>query len=80
MKYQKLSYTDPSYFFVPKDFSSEGEYSTGFSVDELMSTYSTGIETQKDNIAIQFDRSTLEKIISDFQIEPSDFLYGLTLQ
>lgn len=74
MKYQELSYTDPSYFFVPKDFSSEGEYITGFSVDELMNTYSTGIETQKDNIAIQFDRSTLEKIISDFQMEPTSDL------
>ncbi len=52
ISWNKLSPTEPYYFFVPKDFSVQDEYERGFKVDELMIQHSNGIVTGKDNVCI----------------------------
>lgn len=66
IKWKKLKYSHPYYFFVPKDFSTIEKYELGFKLDELFPLYSSGIETQKDKIAIKFERKDVEKIVQDF--------------
>lgn len=68
VKWKKLDYSKPYYFFVPKDFKSEERYKEGIKIDEIFLIYSSGIETQKDNIAIQFEKQILETIIHDFEM------------
>lgn len=65
IKWKKLDYKDPYYFFVPKDFESEGEYTKGFGVDELFKVNSVGIVTSRDNFLIDDDKKTLEKRAED---------------
>jgi len=54
VKWKKLNYSEPYYFFVPKDFRLEGEYKKGFKVDELFDTGSSGMESAKDDFIIKF--------------------------
>ncbi len=65
MKWNELQYSEPYYFFVPKDFSENNEYEKGFSVTDLFKTYSAGIKTKVDNVAIDFDKHSLEKRVQD---------------
>ena len=58
----------PSFFFVPKDFAIQQEYEKGFKVDELMTIGSTGIETRRDAITIQYTEQELLKVLNDFKI------------
>lgn len=50
--YQELHPKAPMYFFVPKDFQVEKEYSKGFGVNELFEISSMGITTTKDDFLI----------------------------
>jgi predicted helicase len=60
------------YFFVPKDFKHEDEYLKNIDVSELFVLYSSGIESQKDQVAIKFTTNEIEKISADFKsYEPS---------
>ena len=58
----------PSFFFVPKDFAVQQEYEKGFKVDELMTIGSTGIETRRDAITIQYTEQELLNVLNDFKI------------
>ncbi|MGD8307265.1 MAG: DNA methyltransferase, partial [Ignavibacteria bacterium] len=64
-KWKKLNCVEPYYFFVPKDFELENEYSTGFKVNELLMGIS-GIETKRDHFAIDFDLKALQERITNF--------------
>ena len=66
MKWAKLEFKKPYYFFVPKDFESEEKYKNGFKVDELFNEYVAGIETIRDSITIHFDKIELERVLDDF--------------
>lgn len=66
MKWQTLQYEEPYYFFVPKDFSEVKSYETGFKIDDLIIKYSSGIETQKDSIAIKQKKDDLINVLNDF--------------
>ncbi len=56
IKWNKLDCAAPYYFFVPKDFGADIEYKKGFSVDELIRVYSSGIKTHDDNNLIGFEK------------------------
>lgn len=66
--FSKLNPSEPTYFFAPKDFSSEAEYKKGFSVRELMPLSNSGIKTDRDSLFIDFDKGPLsqriEKLLS----------------
>jgi predicted helicase len=74
MKRTKLSPKNPYYFFVPKDFGLEKEYKKGIAIDELFCQYSSGIETQKDEIAIQKTQEGIERVKQDFLSLPVEQL------
>ncbi|MBL0725636.1 MAG: N-6 DNA methylase [Alphaproteobacteria bacterium] len=54
VKWQKINYTEPYYFFVPKDFSSQDKYSKGFKVSELFCVKLAGIATGDDKNLVSF--------------------------
>jgi len=66
IKWHKLDYKEPYYFFVPKDFGVETEYNKGFALDMLMNVNSSGIETQNDFVNIFFNQKNAENIYNDF--------------
>lgn len=66
IKWTKLAYKSPYYFFVPKDFESEDKYKQGFKVDELFIEKVPGIETIRDAITIHFKSDTLKEVVNDF--------------
>lgn len=70
-----LKYEEPYYFFVPKDFESSAKYNAWFSITDLYLTQSTGIETKKDEVCVQFTRGALEAVIGDLvTLEKPDFM------
>lgn len=74
VEWQKLEYREPNYFFVPKDFSEIVEYEKGFKMDEAFSIYSSGVETQKDSLVIQFSDQELENVRQDITNENEGFV------
>lgn len=67
VKWKKLNYSEPYYFFVPKDFGLEEEYKKGFSIVEIFKEYNSGIQTKRDDTTIAYSNSELEKVTNDFQ-------------
>lgn len=67
IKWKRLDYFEPYYFFVPKNFGLQKEYDLGFSVEELCRIYGPGVKTERDKIAIHFDKETLKKTVDDFR-------------
>jgi type I restriction-modification system DNA methylase subunit len=57
--WRKLNYSEPYYFFVPKDFKLENDYKTGFKLDELMPVSNSGIKTDRDSLFIDRDKKIL---------------------
>jgi len=66
VKWQKLNYSEPYYFFVPKDFGLESDYEKGFKIDETFKEYNSGIQTKRDNLVYNFTQSELDKVLKDF--------------
>ncbi|MGB6092294.1 MAG: type ISP restriction/modification enzyme [Moheibacter sp.] len=66
MKWAKLEFKKPYYFFVPKDFESEENYKKGFKVDELFIEKVPGLETIRDAITIHFKQEDLKNVVNDF--------------
>ncbi len=60
VKWEKLNYSEPYYFFAPKDFGLEGEYEKGFRLDDSFNIFSVGIGTKVDSISIDFDKEELQ--------------------
>jgi len=65
IKWSNLKYSEPYYFFVPKDFSENAGYDKGFKVSDSFVVYSAGIKTKVDNVAIDFDQEVLSKRVED---------------
>lgn len=59
VEWQTLNPQEPMRFFVPKDFSMQSEYDKGFKIVDLMPINSTGIETQKDQVLVNFNENYL---------------------
>lgn len=67
IKWTKLDFQEPYYFFVPKDFSSMKEYKSGFALHEIFSNFNSGIQTKADDITIQFEQKGINKVVDDFE-------------
>ncbi len=67
IKWNRLDYSEPYYFFVPKDFKSAGEYEEGFKINDLMEQYVSGVESVRDKITIHFSKKELSEVINDFK-------------
>ncbi len=65
IQWNKLEYTQPNLFFVPKNFGDIKDYQIGFKIDELLN-FVSGIETKRDHFAMDIDFISLRSRISDF--------------
>lgn len=75
-QWQKLTPKIPEYYFVPKDFELESVYKKYIKISELFQVNSSGIESQKDQIAIQFTSIEIEAIKADFIGNEPNVLYS----
>ncbi|EAJ1632322.1 DNA methyltransferase [Campylobacter upsaliensis] len=75
IKWEELSLDEPYFWFVPKIFESE-EYEDFWALagDKALAkskavflNFNSGVETGKDNIAIQPSKSAMEQVLSDFE-------------
>lgn len=64
LKWTKIDCRAPEYFFIAKDIKVQKEYNKGFSVNALFPVTSSGIQTKRDELFIDFDKERLEKRIS----------------
>jgi predicted helicase len=65
-EWKQLEFTNPNYFFVPKNFDEILNYEKGFKIDELFGENVAGIETIRDAITIHFNSNSLKNVIKDF--------------
>jgi len=72
IEWKKLNYSEPYYFFVPKDFGLEEEYIKGFKIDELFSISNSGVKTDRDSLFIDMDREILADRIKTLLSEEYD--------
>ena len=61
-----LTPSAPHFFFVPKDFLNEAEYSTFMALTDIMPTYSTGVATHRDHFLVDTDCQLLRHRIESF--------------
>ncbi len=54
IKWKKLNYSEPYYFFAPKDFGANTEYEKGLKLDELFAVNTSGIKTHHDDLLVSF--------------------------
>ena len=66
VNYEEVHPKAPMYFFVPKNFDLEAEYSRGFSVSELFHFILLGPNSHRDDFAISFDKEVAESRLNDF--------------
>jgi predicted helicase len=64
--FKELKPTLPNLFFVPKDDSNNEEYYKGINISELFNISSTGIQTSRDKLVIDFNKSKLLERIEEF--------------
>ncbi len=57
--FKKLEYSEPYYFFVPKDFSGTKKYDKGFSINNIFPSHVAGIKTHRDSIVINDNLNNL---------------------
>jgi predicted helicase len=55
MKWNELKYTEPYYFFAPKDFGASEEYNKGFKLDEFLVINTSGVKTHNDDVLVSFN-------------------------
>lgn len=70
VEWKKVDYSEPNYFFIPKNNFSESAYIKGFKIDDLMIEYNSGIQSKRDKICFTFDDSELNSIVSSFEMDP----------
>ncbi len=68
MKWNKLQYSEPYYFFVPKDFSENVEYEKGFKISEFFIKNSSGLKTERDELCIKLNEDDIKQVIHNFQV------------
>lgn len=57
--YEKVNYSSPMYYFVPKDFGLQKEYEKGFALDSLFRVSNVGVVTANDNVLVSNDKKVL---------------------
>ena len=72
VEWSTLNPQEPQLFFVPKDFSLQEEYESGFKVDEVLKLYKTGIETGRDELFISNSKeqelSKIREVLEDNKV------------
>nr|WKT13842.1 N-6 DNA methylase [Borrelia sp. BU AG58] len=63
--FEKLDVNSPYYFFVKKNLDNEVTYSKGIALKDIFREYNSGIQTNKDKIAIDFTKEELLRKLDD---------------
>lgn len=66
IEWTEVACVQPYYFMMPKDFSTKADYERGFSIENLMSVYTTGLKSQQDKANIFFNQADADFMRSDF--------------
>jgi predicted helicase len=64
LDFDKITYQDPNYFFVQKNYKIKTEYDVGFIISELFPINTVGFVTGKDKINIGLTRDEIQANIS----------------
>ncbi len=75
VEWKKLDYTEPNYFFVPKNFKNFKNYNNYFSVTELFNINSVGVVTSLDKVVLSDNKEILKKSINNYKDEKYDEKY-----
>ncbi|MDX9924552.1 MAG: type ISP restriction/modification enzyme [Ignavibacteriaceae bacterium] len=67
INWNRLDYSEPSYFFTPKDFKNIDKQNKLIKIEDLMPLHNSGIQTKNDLLAVSSDLTILEKVINDFR-------------
>ncbi len=73
--FKKIDLTKPYYFFYDKNEEGKSDYYKGFSLTELMTTFSVGMVTAKDSILVSSDESSLLKNVNNYYNEKANKKY-----
>ena len=64
--FTSTEYKQPDYFFVPKNFSLENQYTQGFFINEFFLSSSSGITTHRDDLVVDTNKNALSERIQNF--------------
>lgn len=67
LKLFEIKSEEPYYFFVPKDFSNNENYDSGFLLSEVFIENNTGIQTKRDSTVYGFTNQEIIKTVEDFR-------------
>ncbi len=66
-KWETLSPQKPNWFFVKRNKSMDNEYSGYMKITDIFPHYSSGIQTKRDSLTIQYDDKSIKNIVRDFE-------------
>ncbi len=59
LSFDELNYSEPNYFFVPKNFSNSKSYEKGFQITQLFKIQNSGVKTDRDNLFTDISKNNL---------------------
>ncbi|MGC1861256.1 MAG: type ISP restriction/modification enzyme [Methylocystis sp.] len=76
--FHKITYKEPYYFFVQKDFKDSAVYNNGFGIAELFDENGSGVKFRKDNLLVRrhFSKGSVIEMLMD--INSKDKYYILS--
>ena len=78
--WKRLYPKKPYYWFIEKDFSNQKRYDKGWKLNDIFDVYSSGVKTERDEVAINFTKADLEKKLFDLEnLTTEDFRYKYNL-
>ncbi len=63
---KQIDYSEPYYFFSPKDFKFQSKYDSGFKINKLFTINSVGIMTMGDGFIISDKKDELKSRLNHF--------------
>ncbi len=66
IKWKKIVYSEPNYFFIARDFESENEYKKYFGMPNLFQKWASGSATAKDDFIIRYSIDDIKELRSCF--------------
>lgn len=72
IKWKKLDYSEPYYFFVPKDFALKSDYEKFWKVTDIFSKWSSGVKTHRDHFIVGFTKEEVIQKMKTFTDDISD--------
>lgn len=65
--WQELTPKEPNWFFVKKDSTVDEEYQNYLKATDLFPAYNSGIQAGRDELTVQYEKTSLEEIVADFR-------------